>query len=138
MISKKDFVFYNAAKEIANLSDFKRIHIGCVITYKNRIISSGYNTNKTNPIQKKYNIFRFSCEGKHGCHAETMALLPLLKDKKMNHSKMNIYLYREDANGQLAMSRPCSSCLKMLQDNGFNHIFYTTNNGYAEEYMQGV
>lgn len=133
---KRDWAFFNAAKEIANLSDFRRIHIGCVVVSKNRIISSGCNTTKTNPLQKKYNAVRFTEDGNHGCHAETSALLPLLKEGSFDGAHSKIYLYREHADGSLALSRPCASCMKMLQDAGIRHIYYTTENGYAEEILR--
>lgn len=133
-MTNKDKVFFNAAKEISQLSDFKKYHIGCVIVDKNRVISSGFSCNKTNPIQKRYNSLRFSVDSTpHKLHAETKALLPLLKLRDADRSRWKVYLYREHANGTLAMSRPCPSCMALLKDSGIHRIFYTTDDGYAEE-----
>ena len=51
---------FELAKKASEFSDYnkKNIHIGSVIMYKNRILGIGYNTNKTSPIQYKYNYYR--------------------------------------------------------------------------------
>lgn len=134
-MTNRDLAFFNTAKEMAKLSDYPRHKIGCVIVQRNRIISSGCNTNKTNPLQKRYNKVRFSVDTPHRCHAETKALLPLLRQKNLDFSHLKVYLYREHADGGLAMSRPCESCMKMLKDYGISHIYYTNEGSYCEEYL---
>lgn len=134
-MTNRDMAFFGAAKELAKLSDYPRHHIGCVCVQRNRIVSSGYNSNKTNPLQKRYNRIRFAAETPHRCHAETKALSPILKSKDIDFSHLKIYLYREHADSSLAMSRPCPSCMQMLRDAGIQHIYYTTENGYAQEYI---
>ena len=49
-------IIFKRAKEISCLSDYNRIHIGCVAVYKNHVLAVGYNTNKTHPLQMKYNL----------------------------------------------------------------------------------
>lgn len=134
IMTKKDYVFFNTAKEVSKMSDYHQHHLGCVIVDKNRIISSACNSNKTDPLQKYYNIFRFDTDSTlHSCHAETLALKPLLRNKDIDFSKLKIYLYREHANGELALSRPCASCMVMLKRAGIKTVYYTTEDGYAEE-----
>ena len=58
MISKTDYRYFDKAKQIAEISDFKKVHIGCVAVYKGNIVGIGCNTNKTHPVQKYYNQFR--------------------------------------------------------------------------------
>lgn len=49
-------------------------------------------------------------------------------------NKVDIYLYREYKNGELACSRPCPSCLQLLKnDLQVKRIFYTTEDGFVEE-----
>lgn len=48
------------AREIAGFSDYGNICHGCVAVYKGHIIATGFNTNKTYPIQLYYNRFRES------------------------------------------------------------------------------
>lgn len=118
------------------MSDKKRIHIGCIAVYKGHILAVGYNTNKTHPIQKKYNKYRkMKYEGVEPLptiHAEMNCLLQI-KDLDLDFSKVKLYVYREDRNGNLAMCRPCKACMHMIDDLGIKEIFYTTNGGFASE-----
>ena len=62
-MTKKQKSFFDAAKAVSKMSDFPRIHIGCVATYGNhRIISSGCNSTKTHPVQKRLNKERFNVD----------------------------------------------------------------------------
>ena len=104
--------------------------------YKNHILSVGYNTNKTHPIQKKYNMYRDmekdKVEPASGLHAEMMCLLGL-KDMDIDYSKVKLYVYREDNDGNLANCRPCPACMELIDRLGIKKIYYTTENGYATE-----
>lgn len=130
------WITFNKAKEVSYLSDKKRIHIGCVAVYKNQILSIGYNTNKTHPIQKKYNIYREmeydGFEPSSGLHAEMMCLLGL-KDLDIDYSKVKLYIYREDQNGNLANCKPCPACMELIDRMGIKKIYYTTEDGYEME-----
>lgn len=132
-MTTKDYVLFRTAREVSKMSTFKSQHIGCVFVYKNKIVSSGCNSNKTNPLQKKYNAIRFSCDTPHSLHAETDAIIPLLKRKDIDWKHLKVYLYRERADGTIGGSRPCPSCMKMLKDNNIHNIYYTTDDGFAQE-----
>ena len=56
--------FFAKAKLASKLSDYPRYHIGCVVAYKKQILSVGFNTVKTHPIQKIYNKERFDCDSR--------------------------------------------------------------------------
>lgn len=58
MINNLDLKFLDRAKRVSELSDYKRIHIGCVAVYGNKVISTGFNSNRTHPLQAKLNRFR--------------------------------------------------------------------------------
>ena len=66
------------AGEIAKHSDYSPHHVGCVITYKHRIIATGCNSEKTHPLQTEYNRFRNAFKGKRDLlpkiHAEIKAI----------------------------------------------------------------
>lgn len=132
MITNKDISYFNSAKNMAHLSNFKRIKIGCVIVYRNKIISTGVNSEKTHPKQKEYNVFRFKEDSVHKLHAETNALLHI-RYLDINWSKVKVYVYREFKNGSIAPSRPCESCYNLIKDMNIKQIYYTTENGYACE-----
>lgn len=133
-ISKSHRAYFKAAKAMSELSDFKQ-QTGCVIIYKHKIISSGFNHHKSNPLQKKYNKYRFADDNAdaHSVHAETDALLPLIKRKDIDFSHVSIYLYRQYKNGGLAPSRCCESCLALIRSLGIRYIYYTERNSYVSE-----
>ncbi len=55
-MTRKQKSFFDAAKAVSESSEFPKVHIGCVVTYGNhRIISSGCNSTRTHPLQKKLN-----------------------------------------------------------------------------------
>lgn len=109
--------------------------IGGVAEYKGSIIASAWNTNKTSPLQAKYNVYRFNADTPNKMHCET-SLIQKIRWKfgdSIDWNKVHIYLYREYKNGKLAPSRCCSSCMAMLRELGIKKIYYTTENGYVEE-----
>lgn len=133
MISHKDKRFFICASKIAELSTYNKQHIGCVIVYKNRIISTGCNKNKTSPIQKKYNNERNIPDySPHKIHAETDAITHII-DLDIDWSKVSMYIYRSRKDQPFGLARPCKSCMKLIQDIGIRNIYYTTNEGYANE-----
>lgn len=107
--------------------------------YKGQILAVGYNTNKTHPLQQKYNKYR---EMKYGgefvprLHAE-MSCMIQIKDMDIDFSKVELYLYRENLSEELATCRPCGACMKMIDDLGIKKIHYTTNGGFADEVRKG-
>ena len=137
-ITNKDYRYFEVAKSIAKTSDYRRTKIGAVVVYKKKIILAvGCNTYKTHPIQKYYNKYRFSedsCRA-HTLHAETQALLKISKYDDINLSEATIYTYRDLADGSLAKSRPCKSCMNIIKDYGIKRICYTTYDGFCEEIL---
>lgn len=130
--SKRDIAYFKTAKAVSELSDFPRVHIGCVITNGHRIISSGFNSRRSHPLQKKLNKERFSEDSSHLLHAESAALIPLL-DKDIDWKKCSIYIYREHKDGRRALACPCLSCQKLIKQLGIRHIYYTGNDSYIYE-----
>ena len=132
-LSKSHRAYFKAAKAVSELSDFKQHHIGAVAVSKHKIISSGYNSNKTNPIQKRFNAHRFDVDSRHTVHAELHCLLPLINRKDINFSDVSLYIYRRHKSGELALARPCASCEALIRSLGIRNIYYTGNNSYINE-----
>lgn len=129
----RESAYFSAAKAMSRLSDHKDYKIGAVVVMNHHIIGSGYNSgSKTHPLQKQYNAYRFSEDGEHKLHAESMALLPLIKSKT-DLSKASVFVYRTHKNGETAMARPCKSCLQLIRDLHIKTIYYTTEYGVAKE-----
>lgn len=134
-LSKTERSFFKSAQSMSQLSDYS-VKIGCVIVDKHRIISSGYNSDtKCHPIQASLDTKFFNCACCGKVHAETMAIIPLLKTK-CDYSRATIYTYREYKDGSLAMSRPCPRCMQLIKQLGITKIKYTTCDGYATEYLE--
>lgn len=134
-MTKKNFFKY--AYNMSLLSDFPRKHIGCIVTYKNKVISAGFNCSKTHPIQRKYNKIRFDCDNTpHKMHAEVNALAPIINNTDINWSKVQVYTYKEHKSGIRALARPCPACMELIKDLGIRFINYTTEDGYASEEIQ--
>lgn len=142
-ITKSDYKFFEAAKKVALESDFEKFHVGCVIVYKKHIISSAANSNKTHPIQKKYNrrYREFNCTTtrpiQDKVHAEIAALskIPYPTEQIIDWKKVSIYVYRysKGLKSGHGMARPCPGCLKALRNKGIKKIYYTTKEGYCLE-----
>ena len=133
---------FKLAKNASTFSDCK-IKIGAVIMYKSKVISVGYNTTKSNPIQKAYNVYR-NANGReydverqnNGLHAEIMALQHATRSFKGDLSKCSIFVYSEKKEGYKRLTRltkPCNACSKRLEELGIRNIYYTTNNGWTYE-----
>lgn len=50
-------------------------------------------------------------------------------------SSGKLYIYRERKDGTLAMARPCQFCIPFLKDKHIKKICYSTNGGFAWEYI---
>lgn len=132
-MSNKSSVFFNKAKAMAEKSPFYKQRIGCVVTYKGKIISAGFNSYKTHPIQRKYNRIRFEeCASPDSLHAEIHALSQI-KNLDIDWNKVSVYTYRIMKSKEFGLAKPCKSCMAYIKSLGIKHICYTTNDGFAHE-----
>ena len=93
---------------------------------KRSVIAVGWNTEKENPLQKKYNRYRgFDVDAyRNTVHAECMAILNLIKTD-IDPRDCDIFIYREQKNGKCAPAKPCVACMKMLEETKIKNIYYT-------------
>ena len=133
MISNTDYRYFKKARQVALISDYQKVHIGCVAVYQGNIISIACNTNKTHPMQKYYNRYREESDVMiPKLHAE-INCLNQLKHLNINFSKVKLYIYRIRNDRPYGMARPCPSCMAAIRDLGIRDIYYTTNDGYVYE-----
>jgi len=113
--------YFKLAKKQSLRSNHHTFNVGAVIRLKKRIVSFGYNVLKTHPKSNK--LYKST-------HAEFMALnnVPYGIDLK----DAEIYVYRENASGP-AMARPCIDCCELIKRSGIRKMYYSIDNGYAEE-----
>lgn len=129
--------FFNLAKEAARHSTYGSIRIGAIVALGRKVVSFGFNSRKTHPIQKRLNRYRF---GKHfyfddgEIHAETMAIISAAK-QNIDVSKCSIYVFRLDslAEGKSGMCRPCAACMELLRRNKVREVNYTTAHEFRTE-----
>ncbi len=112
--------FFALAKKISTKSTHSEQKHGCVIVYKNKVVSSGYNKAQTHP--KSTHDF-------NNLHAEMAAVIKL----KHPSNKYIAYVYREHKNGVKALSRPCRYCQKFLWWIGVREVWYTVEDGWTIE-----
>lgn len=141
MLRKSDYRYLARARQVALLSDFRKIHVGCVAVYQNNIIGIGCNTNKTHPNQEYYNKYRkFNLESIRyypaKLHAE-INCINQIRHMNINFGKVNLYIYRVRNDRPYSLARPCPSCMHAILDLGIKNIYYTTNSGYAHERLMG-
>lgn len=135
-----EIYFIQEAFEQALLSDFDRTRLGCVIVYKGHIIGEGYNSEKTNTLQKAYNIKYRNFDNvhlKYSTHAEVDAIRSIKASMipQINWSKVEVYTYRIALGYEniQAMSLPCNSCMHILRDLGVHKFIFSTSYGFAKE-----
>lgn len=129
--------YFKFAREAAMKASYQGTRsapkIGVIAVYKGSIIGEACNTNKTSPLQARYNVYRFSgADTPDKAHAET-CLIQKIRWRfgdSLDWSKVELYLYREYKDGTLAPSAPCTSCERMLRDVGIKKVHCTTENGF--------
>lgn len=133
-LSKRHKAYFKAAKAVSELSSFKQHRVGAIVVYKHKIISSGCNSYVTNPLQKRYNRFRFDTDTTtHSKHAELESLLPLINRRDIDFSRVSVYVYRQHKSGELACARPCPSCEALIKELGIKNIYYSNECGFSHE-----
>lgn len=137
-LKNSDTKWLERAIEIAKTSQFKQFKTGCILVYKNHILSSACNADKTNPVQKKYNQFRHfnNTRGQvvcHKVHAEIAAMhkVPYPIGLQTDWPKVSVFIARiapglEDGIG---LARPCPACMQAIRDLGIKNLFYTGSHG---------
>lgn len=130
---KNDYRFFRKAKVVSSISDYDKVHIGCVAVYHNRIIGIGCNCNKTHPAQGYYNRYRFcSYNMLPKLHAE-INCINQIRRMNIDFSKVKMYIYRARKDREYGLARPCPSCMAAIKDIGIKNIYYTSNDGFVYE-----
>jgi len=95
------------------------------VTRRGVIISTGWNKLKSHPMQAKF----ASVAGKPEAiflHAETDAIIKTInKHGPEILTGCEMYIIRVTKNGRLAKSKPCISCLGLLNHFQINHVYHT-------------
>lgn len=138
-MTKTDYKFFNKAYRAATISDYERVHIGCIAVYQGNIIGIGCNTNKTHPLQEHYNCYRSAKISNDKwlvprMHAE-INCINSIRNMDIDFRRVKLYIYRIRNDQPFGLARPCPSCMDAIKDLGIENIYYTTNDGYAKEQL---
>ena len=121
------------AYSLFDLNSGKRSNHFCFLNYKNKFISVGQNKRKTHPTNlKNPKISRktgedFSKE-KHIC-AEFDAIKKVINTTNIKLKKCDLLSIRIDRNGKISYSKPCESCLNLLNFFEIKKVYYTDLTG---------
>ena len=139
MLSNTDYKYFEKAKQIATISDYHPVQVGCIAVYQGIVVSMACNLQKTHPIQKYYNKkYREDSDSMMPkLHAE-INCLNQLKHLNLNYSKVKLYIYRLRKDRPHGMARPCSACLAAIKDLGIRNIYYTTDDGFVHEKLESA
>lgn len=137
-MTKLDYKYFEKARRVATMSDYKKIHVVCVAVYQGNIIGVGYNCNKTHPTQKLYNRYRkIENELLPKLHTE-INCVNQIRDLNINFLRVKLYIYRIRKDQPFEMARPCPSCMAAIKDLWIKDIYYTSNDGYIHEIIENV
>lgn len=104
--------YFRIAKDASKRSIYK-YRVGAVIS-NGRPISIGFNSLKTHP---RYANGRNS----YSVHAEVSAIIRA----GCNVRGLDMYVYRESADGKPALAKPCNNCLKIIIESGIKRVYYS-------------
>ena len=110
------------AVKTAKTSLFPKFRHGAVIENGGRVLSKGVNVPKPRCPHTSYST-----------HAEAVVLKRMLTvlARKKETDTFELYVARVDLDDNIAFSRPCSKCMKMLEDSGIiSVVHYTTDKGW--------
>ncbi len=102
------------ARKVSKTGDYKFRH-GTVIAKGSRVLGLGINSTKTHPKSNS----RFKT-----VHSEHQALINAGLTEIQGATA---FVYRETRDGTVAMSKPCSSCAKLLKEAGIKKVYFSTD-----------
>lgn len=131
--------YLNLAHNACYYSDFMKARLGAVLIYKGKVMSVGWNSTKTSPLQLQLNRHRGyeidASETHNTLHAE-VACLAKVRDLNIDWGRASLFVYRIKKDGSSGMARPCTGCQALIKSMGIKNIYYTTNdNGWCFERM---
>lgn len=116
-LSKKKKRAFKLAERYSKQGDDKDHKLGAIITLNGKVVSVGWNSQKTDTkCNSPYNTR----------HAESAAIL----SANTNLNGAEIYVHRNIHDGTLACSKPCLACSKLIKEAGIKKVYYTDNNSY--------
>ena len=101
---------------------------------KNDILTQYIIKNKILPKYK--NVYLIDYPFTEGYMADQLNYMIEEIKNKIDLSNASIYIFRQHKNGEPAIARPCEGCERVIRSLGIKKVFYTIENGFAEERWQ--
>jgi deoxycytidylate deaminase len=95
----------------------KVFKLGAILVYKNKIVSSGFNSKKTHPLLAKITEYPF-------LHAESSTILKYGIDECEG---MNLYVIRLCRKFPIGLSKPCEVCMDFIKAAKIAKVYYSIN-----------
>lgn len=96
-----------------------RFRLGATLVHKKEILTVKTNVGKTHPKLLAFSKYPF-------LHSESNAILSVGLD---NCENCVLYVLRILRNKELAMAKPCDSCMKLIKACGIRQVYFTTGQG---------
>lgn len=117
--------FFKLAEKLSEKSDHPHHKHGSVLVRGNRILGVGFNQLKTHPRSNTaYQML----------HAELSAIL---NSGLENFTGCDLYIVRKRKNNTLGNSFPCKNCLEMVKSLNIRRIYFSTDNSFNHEVING-
>jgi len=113
------------ARAMAHKSTGK-FHLGAVLAKGKKVISVGFNNDRTHPRMQKFNPDKSYAPG---LHAEVHSCMGV-PDNELRGA--DLYVVRVTKTGRIAMAMPCAICRKFLSDAGVRRVYYSNKQGEME------
>ena len=118
-----NYTHFKLCQKIANETQpFGNAKIGCILAYRNDIISISNNFNpKSHPLAKQYGKNPFAIFP----HAELKCLINAEKSGFSYWEKSILYVVRVHKNGSIAMAEPCEGCKRAIQKFSVGQVIFS-------------
>jgi len=111
---------YDKIKNTPNIG-IRNYAVGACIFEGKQIISFGFNTSKTHPLQKSIAV-KVKASKRECLHAEVDAIL---KAKKTDLSRATLLVIRIKKDGSLGIAKPCSVCSSLIKKVKIKKVIYS-------------
>lgn len=142
MINSRDekYMAFTRRMAIQNKNSQQKVKLAASLVFQNEIISVGYNSLKTHPMQKRFSknieaIFK---------HAEVDCIVNALRHvDPADLERATLYVYRvkkltkDHTYWSDGYSEPCSGCKQAINHFKIKKVVYSTDEDYSYEELTG-
>jgi tRNA(Arg) A34 adenosine deaminase TadA len=120
----------NTLAKFAEANDESNIRFAAAVVYRNKIVSVGFNHNKSHPFQAKFAKNEMAIF----LHAEVHAIKNALKELTVEElAKCDLYITRvkkpksHSKHFVWGIAKPCCGCHRAISEFGIRRTIYTTD-----------